>query len=514
MMLPKATEADIALLLEGTYPYVSGGVASWIHHIIQAYPQYRFALIFIGSRADDYKGLRYQLPDNVVHIEEHYLYERLQAPSQPTPRAGHAEAFTKAQVLIDALGRHEKGRITTQEVVDAIRAVAKEIMPGGSIPLDDFLYSEGAWELIRQSYDDHCTDPSFVDYFWTVRIMFQPLWLMAQVAQTMLPVRMVHSASTGYAGFLGALLHDTRGIPFALSEHGIYTKERQIDLLKSDWIRDNRNVFQRNASEISHFRKMWISLFEWMGRYCYASANPIVALYETNRQRQITDGAQESRTQNIPNGIRIADFAPLRRPDDAPIPPVICLLGRVVPIKDIKTLIRAMRRVVNQRPEAQAWIVGPSEEDKAYAAECRNLAESLGLQEHVQFLGFQRTTDILPQAGILVLSSISEALPLVVLEAYAAGIPVVTTDVGSCRQLVEGLTPEDRALGAAGRIVGIADPRGLADAMLDLLSEPAAWHQASRSGIARVEQYYTDTRMFDSYRRIYEDAMASQKEPR
>lgn len=514
MTLPKATEADIALLLEGTYPYISGGVSSWIHQMIQAYPQYRFALIFIGSRADDYAGLRYQLPSNVVHIEEHYLYEHLQADFIPSARPGHSQAFAKAQVLIDALGRHATGMASTEEVVDAIRTVTKEIMPGGQIPLDDFLYSEGAWELIRKSYEDYCTDPSFVDYFWTVRIMFQPLWIMARVAQSMLPVRMVHSASTGYAGFLGALVHDTRGIPFVLSEHGIYTKERQIDLLKSDWIRDNRNIFQRNASEVSHFRKMWISLFEWMGRYCYAAANPIVALYETNRQRQIHDGAPKERTLNIPNGIRIAQFAAGRRPEGAPVPPVICLLGRVVPIKDIKTLIRAMRRVVNQYPEAQAWIVGPADEDELYAQECRDLVESLGLQQQVKFLGFQKTADILSQAGILVLSSISEALPLVVLEAYAAGIPVVTTDVGSCRQLVEGLDGEDKALGPSGRVVGIASPRSLADAMLELLTDTAAWQAASRSAVARVERFYTDTRMFDSYRKIYEDALASRKEAR
>lgn len=511
-MHPKAEDADIALLLEGTYPYVSGGVASWIHQIIQAYPQYRFALIFIGSRKSDYADFRYQLPENVVHFEEHFLYDHLQSSSPPSPRPGHKEAFAKAQVLMDALAQHAHGRVSQEEVVDAIRSIAKEIMPGGAIPLDDFLYSEGAWELVREGYKEHCTDPSFLDYFWTVRIMFQPLWLMASVAQRMLSVRMVHSASTGYAGFLGAMLHDLRDIPFVLSEHGIYTKERQIDLLKSDWIRDNRNIFQRNPNEVSYFRKMWISLFEWMGRYCYSAASPIVALYETNRLRQIADGAAAERTQNIPNGIRITNFSAARRPEGAAIPPVICLLGRVVPIKDIKTLIRAMRRVVNMHPAAEAWIVGPTEEDPAYAEECRQLVESLGLESQVKFLGFQRTTEILPQVGLMVLSSISEALPLVVLEAYAAGIPVVTTDVGSCRQLVEGLDAEDKALGASGRVVGIADPRALADAMLELLTDSPAWHQASRSGIARVEKYYTDTRMFDSYRHIYDNALSNHKE--
>ena len=507
-----ARDADIALLLEGTYPYVSGGVSAWIHQMIQAYPEYKFALIFIGSRKTDYAELRFQLPANVVHFEEHFLYDRLQSNAPPSPRVGHQIAVTKARKLIDALFSHSRGQASQEEVTTAIGEVAKEMMPGGTIPLDDFLYSEGAWKLIRDGYENHCTDPSFLDFFWTVRMMLQPLWLMAEVAQKMLPVRMVHSASTGYAGFLGALVHETRNIPFVLSEHGIYTKERQIDLLKSDWIRDNRNIFQRNPNEVSYFRRMWISFFEWMGRYCYSAADPIIALFETNRLRQIADGAPAERTQSIPNGIRISDFAAARRPLGTPPPPIICLLGRVVPIKDVKTLIRAMRRVVNIHPEAQAWIAGPTEEDPTYAQECIHLTESLGLQDSVKFLGFQRTTDILSKVGILVLSSISEALPLVLLEAYAAGIPVVTTDVGSCRQLVEGIDAEDRAIGASGRIVGIADPQALANAMLELLTDPEAWHAASRNGITRVEKYYSDTQMFARYRRIYQTALESAEE--
>ncbi|MDO4593155.1 MAG: GT4 family glycosyltransferase PelF, partial [Comamonadaceae bacterium] len=116
--------------------------------------------------------------------------------------------------------------------------------------------------------------------------------------------------------------------------------------------------------------------------------------------------------------IRIASFAAQRRMTGSPIPPVICLLGRVVPIKDIKTLIRSMLRVVHQCPQAQAWIVGPTDEDEEYAQECRNLVASLGLQSQIKFLGFQRTADILPQVGLMVLSSISEALPLAVLNVF------------------------------------------------------------------------------------------------
>ena len=209
--------------------------------------------------------------------------------------------------------------------------------------------------------------------------MLQPLWTLARVAHALLPVRAVHCASTGYAGFLGGLLAQTRSIPLVLSEHGIYTKERKIDLFKSEWIHDNRNIFQRDPAELSYFRQLWIAFFEWLGRYCYHRADPIIALYEANRLRQGQDGADAARTMNIPNGIALTRFAPLRSRRPASPPPVLCLIGRVVPIKDIKTFIRAMCRVANQNPQAQGWIAGPEDEDPAYVQECRNLVRSLGL---------------------------------------------------------------------------------------------------------------------------------------
>lgn len=139
--------------------------------------------------------------------------------------------------------------------------------------------------------------------------------------------------------------------------------------------------------------------------------------------------------------------------------------------------------------------------------------QSLGLQEHVKFLGFQRVENLMPQIGLVVLSSISEALPLVILEGYAAGVPTVSTDVGSCRQLIEGLGDDDRALGSSGAVVPIADPQALADASIALLSDTTAWNSASAAAMARVERYYTDTMMFDRYRSVYDKALQGQKEP-
>lgn len=509
---PTAASADIALLLEGTFPYVSGGVSSWVNQVLQAYPEHRFAIVFLGSRREDYGDFRYALPPNVVHFEQHFLFDALHSNIQPAPSRGHPEALAKAREFLQALEAHDGSAESRAKVLAAMRSIALELQPGGSLPLEDFLHSEFAWDLIRDSYRRHCTDPSFVDFFWTVRIMLQPLWLMARIAHGLIPVRVLHTVSTGYAGFLGGLLHHSRGLPLVLSEHGIYTKERQIDLLQSTWIRDNRNIFQRDPMEVSFFRQMWIRFFDWMGRFCYGAADPIIALYENNRLRQVADGAAAERTVSIPNGIRIERFAPLRAQRPAETPPVLCLIGRVVPIKDIKTFIRAMRRVVNRMPQAQAWVAGPTAEDPAYADECQNLVDSLGLQANVRFLGMQKVEELLPKVGVVVLSSISEALPLVILEAQAAGVPVVSTDVGSCRQLIDGLGPEDQALGSCGRVVGIANPEALADACLELLASPGQWQAASAAGIARVERYYSDRLLFERYRQVYDMALQQSEE--
>ncbi|MGE8486738.1 MAG: GT4 family glycosyltransferase PelF [Paraburkholderia nemoris] len=497
----RAADADVCLLLEGTFPFVRGGVSSWVNEMIRSYPTTRFAIVFIGSRPEDYTGVAYALPDNVVHIETHFLYESERA-DLPRPRAvaGDAAAFARSQELHDALRDTRSG-------VDAGALMASMIpMLGenGALNEAEFLSSRAAWDTIVDQYQKYCTDPSFTDYFWTVRIMHKPLWQLARVAEKLLPARVYHTVSTGYGGFLGALMHYRTGRPLLISEHGIYTKERKIDLLQSQWIRDNRGVFERDISRVSYFRELWVRFFEAIGKLAYDAADDIVALYETNRQRQITDGARAERTQCIPNGIDVDGLAPLVALRKPRAHRVVALIGRVVPIKDIKTFIRSIFIASRNLPDLEGWIIGPEEEDPAYALECRALVESLGLGQHVKFLGFQRIDEMLPQVDVIALTSISEALPLVVLEGFAAGVPAITTDVGSCRQLIEGVDEEDRALGSAGMVVQLADPAAFAHAVQSLLADEARWLAAQQAGLARVRRYYTKTQMIDRYRVLYE----------
>jgi len=328
---------------------------------------------------------------------------------------------------------------------------------------------------------------------------------MARIAASAPRSRAFHVISTGFAGFLGALVTRVQGRPLILTEHGIYTKERRIELLQATWIADDGT----DDGGIGVLRQMWIRFFEALGRMTYEAARPIIALYEGNRARQMRDGAEAGRTRVVPNGIDLARFAPLRgiRQNDGPR--VLGLIGRVVPIKDIKTFVRAIRVVRDAMPDVEGWIVGPEDEDPSYAAECHHLAESLGLGDGLKFLGFQKVTDIFPRISLNVLTSISEAQPLVVLEGFAAGVPSVASDVGCCRELIFGREAEDRALGAAGAVVDIADPDATAREAMALLADEDRFRRAQAAGIARVERYYTDRQMLDTYARIYQEAITA-----
>ena len=281
----RRSEADIGLLLEGTFPYVAGGVSSWVNQMIRGFPDVTFAVVFIGSLEEEYGEQKYELPENVVHFERHYLYAKRQAPEIKKVE-GDAATFAVVEEMhryFRAPHAHAEGRALFEQLAPELA--------GGKLNQEDFLYSHRSWEFISAQYREFSSDPSFVDYFWTVRTMHGPVWILADIAKNLIPCKAYHTVSTGYAGLLGALLKYRTGKPLILSEHGIYTKERRIDLFNAHWIPDNRVIFQRDPTEIAYFRQMWMRFFEGIGKICYDASDAIIALFEGNRLRQIEDGA-------------------------------------------------------------------------------------------------------------------------------------------------------------------------------------------------------------------------------
>jgi glycosyltransferase involved in cell wall biosynthesis len=504
--------ADVCLLLEGTYPFVRGGVSGWVHQLLTGLPELSFSLVFVGGRRSDYGEPKYTLPPNVKELEAHYLED---AYKDRAPRRVNlpGEKLEPARALHDYLKARTPGASrpaadvmeNLERAVDGMLATLEE--PRG-LHIEDFLFGSGAWDFMREKHLGGDDDASFVDYFWTLRLMHGPIFQLARIAAKAPEARAYHSISTGYAGLLGAFLERRRRRPFILSEHGIYTKERRIDLNQAQWLDDLGPARRAEGQDGSAtVRSLWIRYFEGLGRLTYRAADPIISLYAGNRERQHQDGAARDRTRVIVNGIQLERFREARESRPREIPHVIGLIGRVVPIKDVKTFVRTIQLVLSELPTVEGWIVGSWEEDPNYGEECQELARSLGVSERVKFVGHKDVREILPRLGLLMLTSISEAQPLAVLEAFAAGVPCVTTDVGACREQIEGQTPPDRALGAAGRVVPFADHEALGRAAIELLSDPEKWHACQAAGQERVRRFYAESTMLEAYGSVYRKAL-------
>lgn len=499
-MQPSPPESDVTLLLEGSYPFVRGGVSAWVHALIEGLPEFTFSLVHLGAEKTGDEQIRYPLPPNVVELQRHYLMGDFPL-GEPRSLPGDKAFFAASERLHDWF-RAPAGAPEDDWIDQVVVQRGRSETAGAH----DFFHSKAAWKQICESYTRNCPDASFPAYFWSVRNMHTPLMKLAGIARQVRPTRVFHAVTTGYAGLLGAILQQGTGRPLVLTEHGIYTKERKIEL-QARFLRDAPDGMVQAGGSMEHHHATWLRMFEGIGRLAYRAAHPIISLYALNQQRQIRDGADAERTCIIPNGVDISRFEHLRALHANETPPVLGLIGRIVPIKDIKTFIRTVGVLAQSMPNVQGWLVGPEEEDPAYAEECKALVQSLGLQAHIRFMGFQSVEVMLPKMGLMVLTSISEAFPLVIVESLAAGLPVVSTDVGACRDLIEGNDAEDRAIGAAGAIVPMVDHDALARAAFGLLTDRRRWLAAQHAGITRVERYYQQSRVIDAYRTIYQDRM-------
>ena len=484
-----AAESDVCLIVEGCYPYVAGGVSAWIDWLMRTQPETSFAIVSLWPRAVPQQP-RYTAPPNLRAL--HHLYLQ-QFGAKPNSSGKNAAGF---EPLGEALTRlmTEGGRPALASVMDELARVR------GRLPLDRLFNSPIAWQLVQDMYRREMPNGSFLHYFWAWRALLGGLFSVLEFP--MPKAKVYHTISTGYAGVFAARAGIETGRPALLTEHGIYTNERRIELLMADWVIDTIDKGHALDDERTDLRDMWIRAFEAYARTCYESATGIVSLYAANQNPQRLLGATEEKLTVIANGIDLARFAKIPRAADE-AQPTIALIGRVVPIKDVKTFIEVANLLRLRVPDLRAYIIGPADEDPDYFKECSALVAALGLERTVVFTGPVNVLDYLGQIHVMMLTSLSESQPLVVLEAGAAGIPFVSTDVGSCREIIEGTETETPHLGSGGAITHLAAADELAAAAEALLTDHGSRRAAGDALRARVAKYYTSEQAADAYRGLY-----------
>lgn len=485
-------KADICLILEGTYPYVTGGVSHWCHTLLKEQSHLSFHLCAIVPKEAELE-IQYDLPSNVVGLTTITLND-----------------FDKGSILSEAsanrLHRELRGPIATltsprpmelHELEQMIQALRKHKTVLGSEALLD---REEAWQQLIDLYEASFPEHSFLDFFWSYRAIIGSVYsiLLAQLPEA----NAYHALSTGYAGLMAARAKIETGRPCFVTEHGIYTNERRIEVNSADWL----DATSSKALTIDHTRRdlrdMWIDSINNFSHLCYQACDQIITLFKGNQKSQLDDGADPTKMAIIPNGVDIKHFQSLARMRNN-ARPTIAFIGRVVPIKDVKTFLRSIALLKQSSPDIQALVIGSNQEDPEYFQECQNLAHLLGIDDNVEFTGHVMIEEYLPHIDLLVLTSISEAQPLVMLEAGACGIPIVATDAGACREIIEGAEEETPALGHGGIVTSMASPAATANAIYQLLSNEANYENASMVIRTRIAEYYNMATQLQAYRNLY-----------
>ncbi|MHB9073210.1 MAG: glycosyltransferase [Desulfobaccales bacterium] len=205
-------------------------------------------------------------------------------------------------------------------------------------------------------------------------------------------------------------------------------------------------------------------------------------------QRVLTDscGVPAARLTTILNGVDTDYFRPPASPPAGP--PRVLSVARMVPEKDHDTLLAAFHLTAKANPEAELWLVG----DGPRLAATRELAQRLSISDRVKFIPPREDLrPLLQQASLFVLSSQTEALPNVVLEAMAAGLPVVATRVGGVPELVE--------LNRTGWLVNPGDAPALAAALSQALADPDARQAMGKAGRERAVKHFSLETMARQY---------------
>jgi glycosyltransferase involved in cell wall biosynthesis len=235
--------------------------------------------------------------------------------------------------------------------------------------------------------------------------------------------------------------------------------------------------------------RMYRALERRAARWC----STIVAVSEHERSAGLA--ARVGRPEQyrlIPNGIELERFSGQPRPVDGRV----VMLGRLAPPKRPDLVVRALARVRARHENAELQLVG----DGPARAQVESLAKALGLSGVVRVTG--RSDDIpeiLAGAQCLVLASDYEAMPLSVLEAMAAAVPVVATRLESLSEVVVD--------GATGLLVEPDNPDALAAAIERLLDDPTKAAELGAAGRRRAQERFSKQRMVAEISGLYEEIL-------
>lgn len=431
----------VLFLLSGVYPHYLGGVSTWANELVSNMTKFEFVIVSVVS--NPHVEIRYPIPPHVKEIITIPLWGS-DRPEEYNDRSLNS---------IISRSRKTSERVIESGFIPPFRVFLEECILGGDKPERmgyafremhhffsnyDFkatMRSKALWENCLEIFEDNpllgsLNSSSLVN-------ICRSLDRYLRILSIPVPeVDLSHCAIAGVAGVMGVLAKIEKGTPFILTEHGVWFRERLLDIIDLHLEHDPPAKF------------FWVNFFKALTRMNYYYADAIYPVCHFNVRWEDELG-RDNLKRVIYNGVDTNRFRPMDIPrlHDGPTVVSVTRLDR---FKDPLNLIEAMSHVVEAIPKERpiALIYGPSH-DEDYAELCSEVVEKRNLQNVVKFMGFTREPEKAYNIGdVVVLPSLTEGFPFALIEAMACGKPIVATNVGGVKE----------ALGDCGTLVPPRSP--------------------------------------------------------
>ncbi|SDF22282.1 Glycosyltransferase involved in cell wall bisynthesis [Blastococcus fimeti] len=470
----------VALITEGTYPVTTGGVSTWCDQLLRGLPEIDWTVVALTATGTE--PAVWARPASVSSVVLHPVWGAEAPPARRRRRgADPRDAVADALVQLWDAALAPDGPDAVDRAEGALRALV-ESSTGGRLAA--LLASRGSTSALMAAWQRRCPDLPPLSIAQAVAASRLVDRTLAVVDAPLPEVDLVHAAGNGAAALVALAAHWRSGVPLLLSEHGVYLRERYLALEAGGF-----SWAERRATT---------SLLRRLCEVAYRTADRVLPVSDFNRRWSLHLGARPGSVTTIRNGVQPELYAPV---GEEPAVPTLSFVGRIDPLKDLHTLVRAFALVRERVPGARLRLFGPVPEgNEAYRDSVAALSAELGTSDAVTFEGPSAGSRPAIAAGsVVVLSSISEGMPFTVIEAMMCGRATVSTDVGGVAECVD---PERRA----GMIVPARDPEAFAQACVELLTDEPRRRAMGAAARSHALAHATLDRTLAAYRRAYGSA--------
>ena len=290
-----------------------------------------------------------------------------------------------------------------------------------------------------------------------------------------------HSTANGLGALPALAAKWAWGTPFLMTEHGVYLRERYLSYKPGSLSQPARAIVLR--------------FFRFLTEVAYEHADLVAPVCRYNRLWEVANGTPPARIRPVHNGIDPANF-PVAKFE--PSVPTIVWVGRVDPLKDVETLLRAFADVRTKVPDCRLRLFGPMPDGgDDYFYKCTKLSAQLGLNDGAATFEGPITppAERVPGRPRLRAHQHFGGFPLRSDRGDGVRLAVVATDVGGVAE----------AVGDAGVLVPPRDSAAVAAACVRLLAHPDERRALGAAARARVLQKFTTGHCFGTYRSLYEE---------